>query len=204
MVFSEAFAFELLTFLSAKFGNKELAAQSVVQTFASFAFNLPFAVAICSATRIGNIIGARSNNYHVAVKVMLSVACFFSVFNFAWMVLFRYPLARAFCEDETIVERTCLLFVVVGFNQFLDCVNIMCAGILRGQGRQRIGSILSIVSYYVIASPFELLFGFYFKMEVFGLWLGLAVGVGALSIFELVLVLKSDWEKIMEANAKIV
>lgn len=200
MILSESLAFTILTFFSARMGPDQLAAQSVVGTLASFAFNVPFSSAICCATRTANIIGSCSANYTVALPVMMYTACFFSVFNFIWMVTFRYPIARQFASTPELIHLIARIFTIVGFNQFLDCFNIICASILRGQGRQRLGSILSIFSYYVIAVPFELLFGFRMGGNDFGLWLGLAIGVSFLSITEVIVVLRSDWPAIIKAN----
>ncbi|OWB54370.1 hypothetical protein B5S28_g217 [[Candida] boidinii] len=200
MILSEALAFQILTLLSTKFGETQLAAQSVVSTLASLAFQIPFSIGICSSTRIANIIGARSENYKITIRVVLGLACFLSFFNFAWMLLFRYPLARLFSDDSDLVDTICYLFTVVGFNQFLDCINIICAAVLRGQGRQKIGSGLSLISYYIIATPCEFYMGFHMGLEVFGLWLGLAVGVTFLSVAELICVLYSDWEGIIEKS----
>ncbi|ODV87005.1 hypothetical protein CANARDRAFT_6565 [[Candida] arabinofermentans NRRL YB-2248] len=176
MIMSEAFAFQVLTFLSTRFGTLELASQSIVSTLASFAFQLPFSVGICCSTRVANIIGAKSLDYKPAIKAMVGLAFTLSFLNFAWMAIFRFQLAEIFTKDEALIQRVGQMFLVVGFNQLLDCLNVICAAILRGQGRQRIGSFLSIISYYVVATPFEFLFGFYWNMQVLGLWLGLAVG----------------------------
>ncbi|ESX03532.1 hypothetical protein KL918_004576 [Ogataea parapolymorpha] len=204
MILSEAFAFQVITFLSAKFSSLELASQSIVSTVASFGFQIPFSVGICCSTRLANIIGAKSENYKIAVTVSLFAACFLSVFNFCWMALFRTRLTKLFTNDPELVANASKLFLVVAFNQFLDCINVICAAILRSQGRQRIGSLLSMICYYLIATPFEVLMAFSWNMNVFGLWLGLAVGVGALSLGELAIVLKSNWESIIIKNTDIV
>ncbi|KAH3666786.1 hypothetical protein OGAPHI_003235 [Ogataea philodendri] len=204
MILSEAFAFEVITFLSAKFSPLELASQSIVATIASLGFQIPFSVGICCSTRLANIIGARSENYKIAIEVALATACFLSFFNFGWMSLFRYQLTNMFTNKPELVEYASKLFLVVAFNQFLDCINVICASVLRSQGRQRTGSILSVVSYYLIALPFEIFMAFYCDMGVYGLWLGLAVGVSALSISELIIVLKSDWEAIIVNSTQIV
>ncbi|GMF52878.1 unnamed protein product [[Candida] boidinii] len=204
MILSEALAFQILTLLSTRFGETQLAAQSVVSTLASLAFQIPFSIGICSSTRIANIIGARSENYKITIRVVLGLACFLSFFNFTWMLLFRYPLARLFSDDTELVNTICYLFTVVGFNQFLDCINIICAAVLRGQGRQKIGSGLSLISYYVIATPCEFYMGFHMGLEVFGLWLGLAVGVTFLSVAELICVIYSDWEGIIEKSKSMI
>lgn len=204
MILSEAFAFQILTIMSTRFGLDELAAQSIVSTLASLAFQLPFSVGICCATRIANIIGARSENYRITMRVVLGVTTFLSVFNFVWMVFLRHPLANLFSNDKLLIDRVCHLFLVVGFNQFLDCFNIISAAILRGQGRQKLGSCLSLFSYYIIATPFEVLLGFHYNMEVFGLWLGLAAGVSFLSVSEVFVVATSNWPLIIKKNSLVI
>lgn len=203
MVLSEAFAFQVITIMSTRFGTKALAAQSVVSTLASFAFQFPFAVGICCTTRIANIIGSQSSDYKVAMHIIIRVAGLLSVVNFCWMYLFRYQLASLFTQDPALINEICHLLLIVGFNQFLDCFNVICAAVLRGQGRQKLGSLLSLFSYYIIGAPLEILLGFYFKMKVFGLWLGLALAVSFLTISEVTVVLNSDWLSIIRRCSKL-
>lgn len=203
MVLSEAFAFQVITIMSTRFGTESLAAQSVVSTLASFAFQFPFAVGICCTTRIANIIGSQSSDYTVAMYIIIRVAGLLSILNFSWMYLFRYSLASFFTQDPALIQEICHLLLIVGFNQFLDCFNVICAAVLRGQGRQKLGSLLSLFSYYIIGAPLEITLGFHFNMKVFGLWLGLALGVSILTISELTVVLNSDWVSIIRRCSKL-
>ena len=203
MILSEALAFQVITFMSTTFSKDQLAAQSIVSTLASLAFQPPYAIGICCSTHIANLIGARSSNYKPAMKAIYILMISLSIFNFTWFFLLRVKLASLFTNDEKILEIVSKLAIIIAINQFLDCFNILCAAILRGQGRQQIGSILSILSYYIIGVPLEILLGFHFNLQVYGLWIGLALGVNFLSIVELYIVYRSNWMSIIKRNNKL-
>lgn len=203
MIFSESFAFQIITFLSTTFSKEQLAAQSIVQTLASLAFQPPFAVGICCSTHIANIIGARSSNYKPAMKAIYILMIILACFNFTWFFIFRSKLIKCFTHDEVIIEMATKLAAIIAINQFLDCFNILCAAVLRGQGRQKIGSILSLLSYYIIGVPLEMYLAMSRGLEIYGLWTGLAVAVSFLSILELKIVRSSDWHDIMRKNHKL-
>ena len=58
MIEAEYLAFEVLTLASSRFGPEALAAQSILATLGSVAYQLPFALSIAASTRIANLIGA--------------------------------------------------------------------------------------------------------------------------------------------------
>lgn len=203
MVLSEAFAFQVLTFLSTTFPSSQLAAQSIVVVLVSLAFQPPFAAGISCSTHIANIIGARSSNYKPAIRAIYLIMVLLSIINFTWFYTLRAHLASLFTNDSEILDITSKLAKIIAINQFLDCFNIICAAVLRGQGRQKIGSILSLAAYYLIGIPLEFYFGFTRNLQIYGLWIGLAFAISFLSIFELIIVYRSDWIKIFKQNHKI-
>lgn len=58
MVEAEWLCFEIMTFLSSRFGTEYLAAQSVVSTLAAISYQIPFPMSIAASTRIANLVGA--------------------------------------------------------------------------------------------------------------------------------------------------
>lgn len=203
MILSEALAFQLITFLSTTFPKNQLAAQSIVSTLASLAFQPPYAVGICCSTHIANLIGARSSNYKPAMNAIYILMASLSLFNFTWFFIFRKQLASLFTSDPDILFISSNLAKIIAINQFIDCFNILCAAILRGQGRQKIGSILSLASYYLIGIPLEFYFAFKLDLKIYGLWIGLALAVNFLSVTELIIVYKSKWMEIIKRNHKL-
>ncbi|KGK35780.1 hypothetical protein JL09_g5070 [Pichia kudriavzevii] len=202
MILSEAFAFQIITFLSTSFPKSQLAAQSIISTLASLAFQPPFAVGICCSTRIANIIGAKSENYKPAMKAIYILMIGLSIFNFSWFFFLRNRITSLFTNDPEILDIAQRLAIIIAINQFLDCFNILCAAVLRGQGRQRIGSLLSLTTYYLIGIPLELFFAFKLDWKIYGLWIGLAIGVNFLSLLEMVIVNHSNWNNIIKESRK--
>lgn len=71
-------------------------------------------------------------------------------------------------------------------------------------GRQHIGSYINIVAYYVIAMPFSATAAFVFGWELLGLWSGIALALLFVAILETMIVLKTDWAKVVaDAKARI-
>ncbi|KAH3667730.1 hypothetical protein OGATHE_003253 [Ogataea polymorpha] len=184
MVCAESFSFRVITLLSAKFGSVELASQTVVTTISMFLFQFPFSFGICSSVRLANYIGARSHNCVTVVRVATAATAVIGLINFSIMFFFRGWLPRIFTDDEEVIKYTSNLLRGVALNEFGDAVNAIFSSLLRGQGRQNIGSVLNLTAYYVIAIPLELLLGFYFEFGVPGLWAGLLLGELFLSAAE--------------------
>ncbi|CCH44185.1 Multidrug resistance protein [Wickerhamomyces ciferrii] len=198
MIQAEFLAFEIITLSCSFFGTTSLAAQSVVATAASLAFQIPFSASIAATTRIGNLIGSNSiYAAKIAVDVTLYSSFITGLFNFIIIFFFKQKISNIFTSDSAVAARAASVFTVVAFNQFPDCLNIHSAGCLRAQGRQKIGGYLNLFSYYVVSIPLAMLFGFIFKWEVEGLWGGLMCGVITLAGLSYYYVRGSDWDQIV-------
>nr|GEX80564.1 multi antimicrobial extrusion protein [Tanacetum cinerariifolium] len=68
-------------------------------------------------------------------------------------------------------------------------------GAVRGCGRQKIGAIVNLGSYYLIGIPLAILFAFVFNIGGKGLWLGIIATLLTQAFFLSILMLYTDWEK---------
>ena len=59
---------------------------------------------------------------------------------------------------------------------FLDGIQGVCSGILRGTGQQKLGAIANLAAFYIIGLPMAWLICFVFKWGVNGLIIGLSFG----------------------------
>ena len=59
---------------------------------------------------------------------------------------------------------------------FVDAVQCICSGILRGSGNQAIGAVTNVVSFYVIGLPMAWILCYDWMMGVPGLLIGLYFG----------------------------
>lgn len=201
MVEAEYFAFEVLTILAASFGTNSLAAQSIASNVGSLVFQLSFAVAVVLTTRIGHLVGMKNiKGAQILLRIFLILGIFLALFNFLLVFLGRHSLVSVFSQDPEVVKIANKLIILVSLNQFADAFNVLGAGVLRGQGKQRIGSVLNLISYYVIALPIGYIMAFYFKYGVSGLWVGLIFGVAFLALTEGIVIYNSDWNLIIEES----
>lgn len=201
MVEAEYLAFEVLTILAATFGTSALAAQSIASNVGSMAFQLPFAVAVAVSTRIGHFVGKRDiQAARVATRVSYILAIGISFFNFLLIFFGKGFLIGLFTDDKEVTKLGEVVMTIVATNQICDSVNVIEAGVLRGQGRQQLGSYLNLVSYYLIALPLAFFFAFHLDFGLGGLLGGLIIGVAFLTFAELACILKSDWDHILQTS----
>lgn len=198
MIESEYLSFEILTVMASYFGTDSLAAQSIISNIGSLTYQLPFAVGCAISTRVAIYIGSGSiRSSKVSVRISFFVAAAVGTVTCLTILLLRRPLAMLFSSDDHVVGLAVKSLPIVGVNQILDTFNIIAAGILRSQGRQRVASVLNVIAYYVIALPLCYILAFKYGLEITGLWLGLGTGITVLAIGEIWMVKKSDWPVII-------
>ncbi|ODV79546.1 MATE efflux family protein [Suhomyces tanzawaensis NRRL Y-17324] len=198
MVEAEYLAFEVLTIFAASFGTEALAAQSIASNVGSLTFQLPFAIAVSISTRIGHHVGKQDvEGAKLVTRLSYIFGTISALTNFSLVFFGRHALGRLFTSSEEVLKVSNVILILLAINQLCDSYNVLGAGVLRGQGRQRIGSILNLISYYAIALPVGYALAFYGKFELRGLWFGLIAGVFFLAVAELVAIVRSNWRQIM-------
>lgn len=204
MVIAEFIAFEIQIFLAAKFGTEAIAAQSVVSNLAAFLFQVPFAYSVVISTRIGHYIGMGNiEGAKVDCQVAFTSAPFIGLLNFSIFYLGRYSLTKIFTTDEQVIRIAAWLNILAGINQLADAFNVLGAGVLRGQGRQSVGSVLNSIAFYLIAIPVGYVLAFTLDYGLNGLWYGLILGVVFLAMGEGISIYASDWKTIIAVSQKL-
>ena len=198
MVEAEWLAFEIITFTASKFGTDVLAAQSIVSTTCVLLYQIPFAISIAISTRVAWYIGAAAKKpAKCATTVAIYVSLLLGFINGSFLFWFRDVLASLYTTDSHVIKLTSKVLIIASIYQINDFLSCSTGGILRGQGRQKIGGILNLISYYCIALPCAFTFAFYFKLELVGLWLGMIIALFFVSTLQYYFVLASDWDYII-------
>ncbi|KAG7854023.1 hypothetical protein KL919_005293 [Ogataea angusta] len=201
MIEAEWLAFEILSVASSRFGTASLAAQSVVSTTCVTIYQIPFAISVAASTRVAWFIGSASKDAAKKVtKAAFLVAAIFGVFNASVLATFRYNIASLFSQDPKVIQLAGRVLIIGAIYQVNDVVSCVTAGILRGQGRQYIGGWLNLFSYYCVALPVAFLLAFKFRLELFGLWIGMVIALFFVSVCQSYFVITSDWESIIRMS----
>lgn len=198
MVEAEWLAFEILTFTASKFGTTVLAAQSILTTTTGLLYQVPMALSITTSTRVAWFIGAASKSSAIiAASALIRTSVVLGLLNGLFIMIFRHSLALLYTNDEKVITLAAQVLIVAAIYQVWDFVTCSTAGVLRGQGRQKIGGYLNLFCYYLIALPFAFAMAFYFKFELLGLWFGMITALVMISCLQYFFVATSDWNYII-------
>ncbi|KAH8707775.1 putative transporter [Beauveria bassiana] len=204
MVLAEWLAFELITLLSSRFGTDYLAAQSAIFTIVALLYQIPFAVAVASSTRIASLIGGGVvDSAKLASQVLVIGSFLISALNIVLCISLRWYIPLLLTRDEGVIAIVATTLPVVAVAVFWDGISAGAHGILRGIGKQSIGGPANIFGHYVIALPTSLTLAFHFDWKIKGMWTGITVGLLVVSSIEYFYIVKVNWQKAaLEARSR--
>lgn len=192
---TEWWAFEIVALVAGRLGTIPLAAQSVIMTTDQIINTIPFGVGVATSARVGNMLGnrnskgaARAANVSAVLSIILGAAVL------AVLMGVKDFYARVFNDDEDVVRLTAKVMPYVALFQIADGLNGSCGGSLRGMGRQHVGAIVNIVSYYCGALPLGIWLAFN-GWGLSGLWVGQCIALYLVGLAEWAIVAFSNWEK---------
>ncbi|KAF3904116.1 hypothetical protein AA313_de0201907 [Arthrobotrys entomopaga] len=205
MILSEFLAFELLTLGASYLSTKHLAAQSVLATCTSVTFQIPFALSIATSTRVANFLGATLGD---AAKTSSTVALWGSTLlgltNATILTTTRHDIGKMFSNDPDVIRLVADAIPICALFQLWDSVAAIAGGILRGQGRQRIGAWINLGAYYILALPFSFYAAFKLNWGLLGLWAGVSISLLLVAITETIIVLRTQWHTMVnEARERL-
>ena len=195
---TEWWAFEIVTLAAGRLGEIPLASQSVVATADQVLNTIPFGIGIAASARVGNMLGSRNAKGAArAANTAAWLSIFMGVLVLAILMGTRNHFAKIFNDDERVVKLTAEVLPYVALFQIADGLNGSCGGSLRGMGRQEIGAIVNIVSYYCGALPLGIWLAFH-GWGLPGLWVGQCIALYIVGVLEWIIVAWSNWEKQVE------
>jgi MATE family multidrug resistance protein len=182
-MFLEVGVFTLATFLSSELGAEPLSAHQIVLTLASLSFMLPLGISLATAALIGRCFGAGEFDrirrigwtaLGFTATGMLGIGISFAAF--------AHPLLRIFTPDPVIVEIGASLLAIVALFQVCDGVQVVATGALRGVGNTQTSMWANLVGHWMIGLPIGYYLCFYRHLGVFGIWVGLSIGLTCVAV----------------------
>ncbi|KAJ5793345.1 uncharacterized protein N7503_009323 [Penicillium pulvis] len=192
---TEWLAFEIVALAAGRLGTIALAAQSVIMTADSVMNTIPFGLGVATSSRIGNLLGARNAKGAArTAHISAFLAIILGSMVLAVLMGSRDHFAKIFNDDPRVVELVSEIMPLVALFQIADGVNGSCGGSLRGMGRQHIGAVVNIVSYYFFALPLGIYLAFH-GWGLKGLWVGQCVALYCVGVVQWIIVACSRWDK---------
>lgn len=178
MICSEWWAFEILAMFASIIGTEAVSAQTIVLQISSLAFMVPLGIGISASSIVGNTIGA--GNAGLATQFgRLAIALIIAVEGLLMCPLLYFlgtPFVLLFTQDSEVIRLSIATVPYMAAFAFLDGVQGVASGILRGTGKQHIGAVANVVAYYVFGLPLSWVLCFNANLGVIGLMGGVAIG----------------------------
>ena len=198
---AEWLAFEILTFAAARLGTTELATQTVLSTMCVLCYQIPMGMGIAASTRVGNLVGAGlGQSAAIASKASIYVGAIFGTLNGLILFALRDKVGALFSNDEDVIRMTAEILPYGAMYQINDALSAVTGGLLRGQGRQNISGYVNLIFYYIFALPVGLYLCFGLDWQLAGLWIGICVALVSVSVIQIIVVIKADWEQIIQKS----
>lgn len=158
-------------------------------------FMIPLGFGVAAATTVGNYLGERrAEEAKRAARLSwcLSLGCTLTICSV--LMIFRYEVVGLFTGDDDVKERAAKALPFVLSFEVLDSFQGVSQGIVRGAGRPNIGVGIMLFGNYCVGLPLSYYFGLHTSWGLSGLWLGMNIGYGAVSILFAILIFSFNWD----------
>jgi MATE family multidrug resistance protein len=190
-VILEVGAFSFAAIMMGWISEAALAAQQVTISIAGTLFMIPLGLSLAVAIRVSHAMGShdlRRARSCVRGSLLMTLA-FMSLTAFI-VCTCAHTLVTFFIQDPKVIFLAAKILFIAGLFQIFDGTQIVCVGALRGLHDIRFPTLLNFCGYWLIALPVSYFLAFDLQLGAVGIWFGLLVGLGIVSVV-LLLRLKS-------------
>jgi MATE family multidrug resistance protein len=175
---AEVGVFALATALSGTLDPISSASHQIALNLAGVAFMVPLGLGSAGAVRVGHAVGARDPvRASAAGWTAIMLAAGFTLIAAATFVLVPRQLISWFTIDERVLSVGTALLLLAAIFQLFDGIQGVITGTLRGIGDTRTPMIVNLVAHWAIGLPTSYLLCFVAGWGVYGLWVGLSLGL---------------------------
>ena len=183
----ETTVFNASAFLMGLISRESLAAHAVAIQIAALVFMVPMGIGQAATVRVGMAYGRRDRKaIGRAGWLALGLGTGFALCAAALLVVAPRALISAFLDlSDPANAQTATLAVsflsIAALFQLVDAAQAVGAGVLRGVQDTTVPMIFALIGYWIVGIGVGAFLAFPLHMAGFGIWIGLASGLGAVA-----------------------
>ena len=180
----EVGAFSIATVMTGSIGAIHLAAHQIALNLASISYMIASGIGSASMISLSyfhgkrNLIDMRKSGFASFLLVLFLMITSALVF-----ILLRDYLPKLYVDDISVVNIASSLLIIAGLFQISDGIQAVGLGILRGIRDIKKPTIVTFISYWIISIPLSYMLGIKYGYGVYGIWVGLSIGLTLAAIF---------------------
>jgi MATE family multidrug resistance protein len=180
---AEVSMFMVAALLVGSLGVVPLAAHQITLTCASVTFMVPLGISMAITVRVGELTGAgQTQRRHAVLLGGWGLGSLAALGSMALFFGLGREVAGQFVRDPAVVQLALPLLIVAGFFQLGDAIQVISAGALRGVQDVRMPALQACGIYWGVALPLSWVVGFAMSYGAWGVWIGLAAGLGVAGV----------------------
>ncbi|KAL4320614.1 hypothetical protein AHAS_Ahas14G0028100 [Arachis hypogaea] len=168
MVCLELWSFELMVLLSGRLPNPKLQTSvlSICVNTALTIWMIPFGLSGAISTRVSNELGVGNPwSARLAVRVVVVAAIIEGILVATLMIMIRNVWGHVYSNNVQVVRQVGFMLPILAASNFLDGLQGVVSGIVRGCGWQKMGVFINLGSYYVVGVPSAIVLAFALHIE---------------------------------------
>ncbi len=179
----EVAAFAIAGLMAGVFGKEQLDGHGIALSLAAFTYMFASGIGSASTIRVGKYYNINDlNNVNLAIKTSYKVVIVTMSFMALLFILLHTVLPVIFTDDTEIIHIASVLLLFAAFFQLFDGTQVTAIGTLRGLEDYKFPTYVAFVGYWVLALPLSYVFAFTRNYKVYGVWLGLSIGLGFVAV----------------------
>ena len=175
---AEVGVFAVATALSGMLDPISSASHQIALNMAGVAFMIPLGMGSAGAVRVGHAVGAGEPARASAAgwtAIMLGTG--FMIASGLAFVLMPEELIRLFSNDPNVLRVGTSLLLLAAVFQLFDGIQGVITGTLRGLGDTRTPMVVNLLAHWLLGLPISYTLCFTVGWGVYGLWVGLSLGL---------------------------
>lgn len=180
----EVGAFSVATVMTGSIGAIHLAAHQIALNLASISYMIASGIGSASMISLSYYDGKRNfedmRRSGFASFLLVFILMIVSALVF---IIFRNYLPVLYVDDSSVINIASTLLIIAGLFQISDGIQAVGLGILRGIRDIKKPTVVTFISYWIISIPLSYFLGIEYGYGVYGIWIGLSVGLTLAAIF---------------------
>jgi MATE family multidrug resistance protein len=179
----EVLAFALTAIMAGWLGVIPLAAHQIAIGLASMSFMIVVGVGSATTIRVSHQLSHKDyKGLIMASKASIHIILTFMGLTSIIFFIFRSWLPILYTNDQAVILLASKLLIAAAIFQLFDGLQIVMVSILRGFSDVKHAMIYAFIAYIIINLPLGYYLSFKLNLGIYGLWIGIIVGLVSASL----------------------